>query len=343
MPQSRDGRAAPLRVSVGLTVYLACATLAAGPYLVRPDEAAGLPPTAPVSFADEAGASALWPSETGADGFETRDPGEFFPVLPATSSAAFQLLNRPGSLVAPWQSLELFLPGCELLGRDAERGTEAGCAPAGFSLVDPGILFAFVGNAPPIVRAQSPDISLLPLSTGDASIENTSSILSAATGTSGRVRADYLTDFGGTDRIGVQALTQGWFGIGWDGEVNYWQRPIAGSSRVPLWTGDLNLIYNFPFHPRVKFRSGIGGAWRADRGHLLGGYNITHGLDVYLLWRFMATGDVDWGVVGGDKLFHYRAALGLTYQSFEFYSGYESYKLGDERLDGWINGVAFWY
>jgi hypothetical protein len=202
--------------------------------------------------------------------------------------------------------------------------------------------FSASGSLPPVVRAQSPAISPIPLASGDAPIEQTS-LLGWATGTSGRLRADYQTDFGGTDRIGVQALTKTWLGIGVDTEVNYWQRPVPDVGIEPLWTGDLNLIYSAVPHPRFKLRSGAGAAWRIDDATGHAGYNVTHGLDVYLLWRFMFSGEIDWGAIDDDKLFHYRAALGLTWEGLEIFTGYDSYKLGDEHLDGWVNGVQFWY
>lgn len=208
--------------------------------------------------------------------------------------------------------------------------------------MEPEFFFTAEAGLPPVVRAQSPEIDLLPLATGEALVENTS-LLSAVTGTKGRVRADWLTDFDETERIGVQALTQVWNGVGIDTEANYWQRPVAGLGREPLWTGDLNLLYSFPPHPRFKLRSGAGLAWTVDDGDFRSGYNITHGIDVYLLWRAMVTGEIDWGEIDSDKLLRYRLAFGLTFKLCEFYTGYESYKLGDERLDGWVNGIAFWY
>ena len=198
------------------------------------------------------------------------------------------------------------------------------------------------GSSPPVVRAQSPSVSLIPLTDGQVPIEQTS-LLSWATGTTGRLRGDYQTDFGGTDRIGVQALTKTWLGFGVDTEANYWQRPVPNVGIEPLWTGDLNLIYSAVPHPRFKLRSGAGAAWRIDEGNPHAGYNLTTGLDVYLLWRFMFTGEIDYGAIDDDKLFHYRAALGLTWEGLEFFTGYDSYKLGGERLDGWVNGIQFWY
>jgi hypothetical protein len=302
----RHGRATPLRGFAGLTVCLACALAAAGPPLVRPDEAAGL--------------SAVMRIEDREEGIE--DPFGIDPVVPLSVDSSGPRTSSLGP--APHTETRSAL----LASHQWHPAVEA--------------TLLFEDNLPAVVRGQSPEIELLPLAGGEVSIENTS-LMRWATGTKGRIRGDYLTDFDDTDRIGVQTLTQGWLGLGFDAEANYWQRPVGGLGREPLWTGDLNLIYNLVPHPRFKFRSGMGAAWTVEDGKPHAGYNVTHGLDVYLLWRAMAIGEIDWGQLDDDKLFRYRLALGLTYDSFEFFSGYESYKLGDERLDGWVNGVAWWY
>lgn len=304
MPILRRSRAAPLRGVAGLTVCLACAVSAAGPSFVRPDEAAGLSPVARI--------------EEGGERIEEEHDGDLL------SSGV----------------VDLSVPRAAPLGpaTHAEEHSTLVESHQGHPAFDA----ASFNDLPPVVRGQSPEIELLSLAGREAPVENTS-LMRWATGTKGRIRGDYLTDFDDTDRIGVQALTQGWMGLGFDAEANYWQRPVAGLGREPLWTGDLNLIYNLVPHPRFKFRSGMGAAWTVNDGKPHAGYNVTHGLDVYLLWRAMAVGEIDWGRLDDDDLFRYRLALGLTYDSFELYSGYESYKLGSERLDGWVNGIAWWY
>ncbi len=309
MSYRRVRRTAPLRVSVGLIVCLVSAVTTAEPTLVPPDEVAGLLPVVEIENLDDA-------------------------------PRPLDVADHPALRFDPtWSCAEPF-------HHSDHPGT------AGESLI-PSFSFASsaspVSRAPsdaagllPVIRAQSPEIDLLPLATEDVVIENTS-LLRAVTGTRGRVRADWLTDFDDTERIGVQAITQVWNGLGIDTEANYWQRPVAGLGTEPLWTGDLNLLYSFPPHPRFKLRSGAGLAWTVDDGNFRGGYNITHGVDVYLLWRAMVTGEIDWGAIGSDSLFRYRLAFGLTFEFCELYTGYESYKLGNERLDGWVNGIAFWY
>jgi len=338
MPIRRHGRAAPLRGAVGLIVCVACAVSAAGPTFVRPDEAAGLSAVVPSGEAigDSGGpvdARVAEPQREGHgleehvwhEGEGGRAPsvrGHAFGLGPAT--------HVENTSATPLQGVP---PLCGFSTDTFDIGGQAASAT---------LPLFFEDDLPPVVRGQSADIDLLPLSTGDASIENTS-LMSWATGTQGRIRGDYLTDFDETDRIGVQALTQGWLGIGLDAEANYWQRPVDDRGREPIWTGDLNVIYNLVPHPRFKFRSGAGAAWTLEDGKPHAGYNVTHGLDVYLLWRAMATGEIDWGKLDDDDLFRYRLALGITVKSFEIYSGYESYKLGGEKMDGWVNGVAWWY
>lgn len=194
----------------------------------------------------------------------------------------------------------------------------------------------------PTIRAQSPDISLLPLASGETPLESTVS-LTPFNWSNGRLRADYVTDFDETDKVGVQILTEGGLAFGIDAEVGYWQRPVPGLGRESLWVGDVNAIYNICPIPRFKLRSGVGPNWMIDGGESKFGYNFTVGTDILMLWRAMFTGELDWGRVDKQDLFRYRLGLGLTVKSFDLFTGYESQSIGDEHLNGWMNGIAIWY
>lgn len=194
----------------------------------------------------------------------------------------------------------------------------------------------------PTIRAQSPDISLLPLASGATPLESTVS-LTPFNWSNGRLRADYVTDFDETDKVGVQLLTEGGLAFGVDAEVGYWQRPVPGLGRESLWVGDVNAIYNICPIPRFKLRSGVGPNWMIDGGETKFGYNFTMGADILMLWRAMFTGELDWGKIDNDELFRYRLGLGVTVKSFDLFTGYESQTIGDENLSGWMNGIAIWY
>jgi hypothetical protein len=306
MTFARSGCVALCAALVAFTVTADSSLAAAGPCFVGADEIAGLPPTTALSVRFVNLSSPERPDPS-------RDHEE----------AVFEFGTESGVGSAGDEPQAFFLPVDASVRHNVEP-------------------FLATGDLPPVVRAQSPPLELLPLATGDVPIEQTS-LLSSVTGTSGRLGVDYLTDFGGTTRIRGQALTKTWMGIGIDTEADYWQRQVPNRGSEPLWTGDLNVIYSLMPHPRFKLRSGAGAAWRIEDGNPHAGYNLTTGLDVYLLWRFMLTGEVDYGAIRHDKLFRYRVGLGLTWKTLEFFSGYDSYKLGNEHLDGWMNGVQFWY
>ena len=260
-------------------------------------------------------------------GFVTESPGEFRPVIDNWLSRSS---TRNTAQSKPWRD-EFGEPG--FAASVADYPIDAIRFPADWT-ASPDFETVF--------RGQSPEVSLLPLAKGAAPIESTSYLTPLFLG-NGRLGGNFVTDLDETEKIGVHVLTQGGLGAGIDAEVNYWQRPVAGLGREPLWTGDLNMMYSLSPISRFKLRSGVGGSWLVDDGEAKYGYNFTHGIDIYLLWRGMFTGEIDWGEIDGDSLFRYRFGLGLTVKSFDIFTGYESQKIGNERLDGWMNGVAIWY
>jgi len=155
----------------------------------------------------------------------------------------------------------------------------------------------------------------------------------------GRVRFEYLYD-NEVQRYGGHIITRTGNGLGIDAEGNFWDPTSAGVDE--FWTGDVNLMLSLSTNPRMIFRSGVGTAfiYRDDADF---GYNFTHGLDLYLLGPWIFSGDVDWGQIEGEDLFRYRVALGAEWLGFEWFAGWDSYKLGGDRFEGAIAGVALWY
>lgn len=177
----------------------------------------------------------------------------------------------------------------------------------------------------PVIRAQSP-INLL--------------------GLSGRVRADYLYDFKHLSRIGGQVLLSVANRFGIDSEGYAWRQKLDGGGEDNFYTGDFNLVYNLAKNERIKFRSGAGvtGIQLDDGTDPEYGYNVTHAADVYLLFRLFLTGEVDWGKINDNKMFHYRVSIGYYFTPLEIFVGYDSYKLnGLDTFDGFIAGGNLWF
>ncbi|QDT62923.1 hypothetical protein [Calycomorphotria hydatis] len=166
--------------------------------------------------------------------------------------------------------------------------------------------------------------------------------LRGLTGSKGRLRFDYLYS-DDAQRYGGQIVTQTFTGLGIDAEGYQWNPKDPALNN--FWTGDVNVIFSTSAIPRMKVRSGAGTAF-IDQGHQGDqrfGYNITHGVDVYLLGKGMVTGEIDYGKIDSDNLLHYRIAYGITLLSLEAFVGYESYKLGNLKYDGVVAGVSMWY
>ncbi|QDT35667.1 hypothetical protein [Stratiformator vulcanicus] len=165
------------------------------------------------------------------------------------------------------------------------------------------------------------------------------STLRSIMGSKGRLRFDYLYD-DDINRYGGHLLTQTGNGVGFDAEGHYWDR--HDNANDDFWTGDLNLILSLSSNPRMIFRSGAGMAFiHVDDTDF--GYNITHGVDVYLLGPFLFNAEIDWGEISGEGLLHYRVAFGAQFVGLEWFAGYDSYKLGSLRIDGLLAGASIWY
>ncbi len=162
-------------------------------------------------------------------------------------------------------------------------------------------------------------------------------------GARGRLRGEYGDEFDDVKRIRGQMLLN-LIGnhIGIDASVNSWEdhRPRP-QSLGDFWTGDANLVYSLGAQ-RVAMRGGVGAAWVYDND-LDVGHNFTYGADLYLTRPWLLSGEVDWGQINSDKLFHWRATAGLQLLRFEIYVGYDSYKWDRIRFDGPVAGAGIWF
>ncbi len=55
------------------------------------------------------------------------------------------------------------------------------------------------------------------------------------------------------------------------------------------------------------------------------------------------TSAIDWGTLGHEELFRFRATAGLTIHGVEAYTGYQYFDLGRTQLNGLVAGVRVWF
>ena len=154
-----------------------------------------------------------------------------------------------------------------------------------------------------------------------------------------RLRFDYSEDYNDEVRIHGQLMTQlsGQFGM--DAEATWYDKTRNSDVVGELWTGDANLVYKLDVS-RITLRFGGGAAYALEEGDTKVGYNFTYGTDFYIRRPFLVSGEIDWGQISSDQLFHWRVTAGFVYGSLEIFGGYDSYELGEFDIDGPVAGLG---
>ena len=162
-------------------------------------------------------------------------------------------------------------------------------------------------------------------------------------GARGRIRGEYGDEFNDVKRIRGQVLLN-LIGnhIGVDASGNSWEdnRPRP-ESLGDFWTGDANLVYSMGAQ-RVAMRGGAGASWVYDEEFDVG-FNTTYGADLFLTRPWLVSGEIDYGKINNEKLFHWRATFGVQLLHMEVYLGYDSYKWNHIRFDGPVAGAGIWF
>lgn len=158
-----------------------------------------------------------------------------------------------------------------------------------------------------------------------------------------RLRGEYGTNFDDHRRVGgqVYAIGRSWAGV--DAAWDHREIDLPRGRENGLWTGDANLVFRLPEVRSLNMRAGVGANWLHDRGETDVGYNLTYAADVFIKRPWLLSGEVDWGRVGSEKLFHGRATFGLMLGNFEVYTGYDYYEAGRLELDGLVGGAGIWF
>lgn len=158
-----------------------------------------------------------------------------------------------------------------------------------------------------------------------------------------RVRGEYGTNFDDHRRTGGQiyAIGRGWAGI--DAAFDHREIDLPRGRENGLWTGDANLVFRLPEVRMLNMRAGVGANWLHDGGETDVGYNLTYSADVFIKRPWLLSGEIDWGQVGSEQLFHGRATFGLMLGNFEVYTGYDYYEAGRLELDGLVGGAGIWF
>lgn len=108
--------------------------------------------------------------------------------------------------------------------------------------------------------------------------------------------------------------------------------------------GDFNpFLFRFAQNQRVEFRAGCGLNWLADVRGAVFGVNFNYGMDYFPVRPWVLSSTIDWGLLGRTALFRGRTTVGVLYQGYEFYTGYEYLDIDRLTINSVIGGVRWWY
>lgn len=160
---------------------------------------------------------------------------------------------------------------------------------------------------------------------------------------SAQFAADYATTFNDLDSIGGRFVLNTSSRFGFDGSGKHFEEHLSGGRHDALWLGDANLVYCFAQNGQMQWRTGLGVNWLDDARRADVGFNFTYGFDWFPRRPWVVSTEIDWGSLGRSSLFHFRSTVGVIYNRFEAYTGYEYYDFDRVQTNALIGGVRVWF
>lgn len=158
-----------------------------------------------------------------------------------------------------------------------------------------------------------------------------------------QAKTAYAENFGRFGRVDTTFQIEGAHRFGIDAEFNYWRDSVISGKTRDFWTGDANLMFRFAQNEWLQTRAGFGGAWLEDAVNSDYGFNFTYKADLFIRDPFILSGELDWGTLGDESLFHPRITLGAQWHRAELFIGADYFDIGPTQATSMIAGGRFWY
>ena len=158
-----------------------------------------------------------------------------------------------------------------------------------------------------------------------------------------RLRGEYGDDFSGLSRASGHVLLDTAWRWGIDSEITFRHEKLVEAMSDELWTGDFNVVRAFSQNERLQLRAGLGVNWLEDRVGSDFGFNFTYAGDFFPRDPWIISAEMDWGRLGNASLFHLRSTVGVQFQGFEIYAGYDYFDVGRADSSNVISGIRLWF
>lgn len=160
---------------------------------------------------------------------------------------------------------------------------------------------------------------------------------------SGSVLFEYGSNFDRLDRRGFGFLAEhsSRFGIDmkWDSYVEDLQTGFTDE----LHFTDINVLFRVAQSEHYIVRAGLGANILGDAFATDGGFNVTAKIDLFPLDPLVLSGELDLGTIGDAETLHLQGKVGLMFDRFEVFGGYDYRTIGSVPLQGAMLGVQIWF
>ncbi len=156
----------------------------------------------------------------------------------------------------------------------------------------------------------------------------------------GEAAIEYADNLDNLSRLGlhlrISTTSRFDFETNWN---SFTEETHAGRDHLTL--GDADVLFRFAQSDELQLRSGLGANWLDDHDGAFAGFNFRYGADWYPAKPLAIKGLIDLGEIGKAGMVHARLTLGVLYQRWEIFTGYDFRQIGDTRICGPLAGVQF--
>lgn len=117
--------------------------------------------------------------------------------------------------------------------------------------------------------------------------------------------------------------------------------PTGGTDELAL--GDVNLRFRFAQSERAQWHVGIGMRYMTDDLGTEEGINFIYGADFFPKEPWVLSGSVELGTLGHATVVEARATLGMMFDRWELYAGWNHLSIDDTTINGPVAGLRLWF
>lgn len=160
---------------------------------------------------------------------------------------------------------------------------------------------------------------------------------------SGSVLFEYGSDFDRLSRRGFGGLIEHSSRIGIDFKWDSYVEDLGQGWSDELHFTNVNLLFRVAESERYLVRAGAGANILGDAYATDAGFNITATADLFPVKPLVISGEIDLGTIGDAETLHLLGKVGLVFERFEVFGGYDYRTIGSVPLQGAMLGLQVWF